>query len=32
MDKEKKTAEEIVALIHKELNIPGVYLEVFGHR
>lgn len=32
VEKVKKTAEEIAALIHKELNIPGVYLEVFGHR
>jgi hypothetical protein len=30
--KEEKTAEEIVALIRKELKIPGVYLEVFRHR
>ena len=32
VEKVKKTAEEIAALIHKELNIPGGYLEVFGHR
>jgi len=32
VDKVKKTAEEIVALIHKELKIPGVSVEVFGHR
>jgi hypothetical protein len=30
--KEEKTAEEVVALIHKDLNIPGVYLKVFRHR
>jgi hypothetical protein len=30
--KEQKTAKEIVALIQKDLKIPGLYLEMFAHR